>query len=201
MTPTTKDMSLTFCAAQFGALLARSEITGKDGAALGQESGMLAAMQMLVQARKNQCSVYIIGNGGSAGVASHAVIDFVNVAKLRAFTLHDPALLTCMANDYGYENAFARILALTAKQDDILIAISSSGNSKNIRNAAVQMADNGGAVITLSGFAAHNPLRTLGDINIWLDSSDYGFVEIGHQFLLHNMSDRFGIGHEAEAMP
>lgn len=162
---------------------------------------MSAAMRMLAQVRKNQNSVYVIGNGGSAGVASHAVIDFVNVAKLRAFTLHESALLTCMANDYGYENAFARILAQMANPGDMLIAISSSGNSKNIRNAAVQMAGNGGAVITLSGFAGNNPLRALGDINIWLDSCDYGFVEIGHQFILHNMSDRFGVGHEAEVMP
>lgn len=199
--PTSKNLSLDFCAEQFGALLGRSEFTGKNGALLEIEPGMSAAMQILSQVRKNQSSVYIIGNGGSAGVASHAVIDFVNVAKLRAFTLHDPALLTCMANDYGYENAFARIIAQTAKQGDVLIAISSSGNSKNIRNAAAQMADNRGAVITLSGFAANNPLRTLGDINIWLDSSDYGFVEIGHQFLLHNMSDRFGANHETRVMP
>lgn len=201
MTPTTRNLSLAFCVDQFGALLGRSEITEKDGTSLGVEPGMSATMQMLAQVRKNQSSVYVIGNGGSAGVASHAVIDLVNVAKLRAFTLHEPALLTCMANDYGYENAFARILAQTAKQGDVLIAISSSGNSMNIRNAAAQMSSNGGTVITLSGFAANNPLRTLGGINIWLDSSDYGFVEIGHQFLLHNMSDRFGAGHEGIAAP
>ena len=103
-----------------------------------------------------------------------------------------------MANDYGYENAFAQILAQTAKPGDVLVAISSSGNSKNICNAAVQMTNSGGTVITLSGFAGNNPLRSLGDINIWLDSGDYGFVEIGHQFILHNMSDRFGSGHDGE---
>ena len=187
MMSTTRNLSLDFCAAQFGALLARSEITGKKGFILGIEQGMAVAMQTLAQVRKNQSSVYIIGNGGSAGVASHAVIDFVNVAKLRAFTLHDP-----------YENAFAQILAQTAKPGDVLVAISSSGNSKNICNAAVQMTNSGGTVITLSGFAGNNPLRSLGDINIWLDSGDYGFVEIGHQFILHNMSDRFGSGHDGE---
>lgn len=205
MTTTTENMSLVFCAVEFGELLGHSEITGKNGAPLGvgvePEPGMSAAVQVLAQVRKDQGSVYIIGNGGSAGVASHAVIDFVNVAKLRAFTLHDPALLTCMANDYGYENAFARMLAQMAKPGDVLIAISSSGNSMNIRNAAVQMLDSGGTVITLSGFARDNALRTLGDINIWLDSNDYGFVEIGHQFILHNMSDRFGAIHDAGSMP
>lgn len=196
MTSTAKNLSLASCAAQFDSLLGRCEITGKAGAALGLEPGMSSAMQVLAQARKNLGSVYVVGNGGSAGVASHAVVDMVNVAKLRAFTLHESSLLTCMANDYGYENAFARILSQMAKPGDVLIAISSSGNSKNIRNAAVQMADNGGTVITLSGFANDNPLRSLGDINIWLDSRDYGLVEIGHQFILHNLSDRFGAGQE-----
>lgn len=201
MTSTAKNLSLAFCAAQFGLLLERCEITGKDAAALGLEPGMSAAMLALGGARKDHGNVYVIGNGGSAGVASHAVVDLVNVAKLRAFTLHESSLMTCMANDYGYENAFARILSQVAKPADVLVAISSSGNSRNIRNAAAQMADKGGTVITLSGFAADNPLRSLGHINIWLDSRDYGFVEIGHQFILHNLSDRFGASQEAVVTP
>ena len=156
------------------------------------EAGLTAAMQMLVKARNQRNGVYVIGNGGSAGVASHAVIDFVNVAKLRAFTLHEPSVMTCMANDYGYENAFARLLGQAAGPGDVLIAISSSGSSKNICNAAAQVTLGGGAVITLSGFARDNPLRALGDLNIWLDSRDYRLVEVGHQFILHNISDRFG---------
>ncbi|NOS76782.1 MAG: SIS domain-containing protein [Nitrospira sp.] len=192
MIPATKNLSLDFCVAEFGALLGRSEITGKNGAALGIEPGMAAAMQLLGQARRDKHSVYVIGNGGSASIASHTVNDFVNVAKLRAYTLHDSSLLTCMANDYGYENAFARILAEVASPKDVLVAVSSSGNSKNIRNAAVQAATGGMFVVTLSGFAPDNPLRSLGDINVWLDSRSYGQVEIGHQFILHNLADRFG---------
>jgi D-sedoheptulose 7-phosphate isomerase len=175
-------------------MLGRCEMTGKGGVALDVEQGMSLLTQRLAKVSESHNSIYVIGNGGSAGVASHAVIDLVNVAKLRAFTLHEPALLTCMANDFGYEQAFARILAQIAKPGDVLIAISSSGNSGNIRNAATQMTDSGGTVITLSGFSGDNPLRSLGEINIWLDSRDYGFVEIGHQFILHNMSDRFGAG-------
>jgi len=75
----------------------------------------------------------------------------------------------------------------------MLISISSSGKSKNIRNAAAKMRELGGTVITLSGFDQNNPLRQLGDVNVWLDSHDYGFVEIGHQFVLHNMADRLRI--------
>lgn len=190
--PATTTLSLKTCAEQFAALLDRCEATGKKNEALGLEPGMTAVMERLAQARQSKSSVYVIGNGGSAAVASHTVNDFLNVAKLRAFTLHDSSLLTCMANDYGYENAFARILAQVGKPHDVLIAISSSGNSKNIRNAAAQATASGMFVITLTGFAGDNPLRSLGDVNLWLDARNYGQVEIGHQFLLHNMADRFG---------
>jgi D-sedoheptulose 7-phosphate isomerase len=193
---TTQNLSLISYVAQLKVLLECAEITKGDGTLFELEPGMSAVMQVLTRASKDLASVYIIGNGGSAGVASHAVVDFVNVAKLRAFTLHEPSLMTCMANDYGYENAFARILAQMAKPGDVLIAISSSGNSKNIRNAVAQMKNAGGVVITFSGFAGDNPLRSLGDINIWLNSKNYGLVEIGHQLVLHNISDRFAIGYE-----
>lgn len=200
MKNTPEILSLPFRVNQFSSLFESIEFTGKGGALTGIEPGMARTMNMLSQARKNENSVYVIGNGGSAAVASHAVTDLSNVAKFRAFTLHDSSLLTCMVNDYGYENAFSRILGQVAKQGDILIAISSSGSSMNICNAASQMIDNGGKVITLTGFAEDNSLRALGDMNIWLDSNDYGFVEIGHQFILHNLSDRFGAGWTSQGL-
>jgi D-sedoheptulose 7-phosphate isomerase len=76
----------------------------------------------------------------------------------------------------------------------MLVAISSSGQSANIRNAAAEMRKLRGAVVTLSGLKRDNPLRSLGDVNFWLDSSDYGMVEIGHQFILHNVADRLRLG-------
>lgn len=190
-----QELMLSARAQRFSALLERCEITGKDGASFELEPGLMAAMRLLDQVRLSRGSVYVIGNGGSAAIASHVVNDLVNVAKLRAATLHDSSLLTCMANDYGYENAFSTVLAQMVKLGDCLIAISSSGKSMNIRNAAIQMMGNGGKVITLSGFARDNPLRLIGDLNIWLDSDDYGLVEVGHQFVLHNISDRFGAGY------
>lgn len=190
------DLSLTGRVQAFGKVLDRSVITLRSGPTETLESGLVTLVAALGRIRSAGNSVFIIGNGGSAAVASHAVNDFVNVAKLRATTIHDPSLLTCMANDYGYENAYARILAQMTRPGDVLIAISSSGKSVNIRNAVNEAARAGATVVTLSGFASDNPLRQMGDINIWLDSSDYGFVEIGHQFMLHNVSDRLGAGHD-----
>lgn len=192
MMPALVEMSLKSRVQKFAVLLESCEITDKGGSPLGVEPGIAAVLRMLSLVRINAASVYVIGNGGSAAVASHAVIDLINVAKLRAFTLHEPSVLTCIVNDYGYENAYSRILAHMARPGDALIAISSSGRSANICNAAMQVVNNGGSVITLSGFSHDNPLRSIGDVNIWLDDSDYGLVEVGHQFILHNMSDRIG---------
>lgn len=152
----------------------------------------IASLQVrLLQLKNNHQNLYIIGNGGSAGVAAHAVTDFFNVAKIRVTTLHESSLLTCMANDFGYENAVARMLAQLLNPGDMVMAISSSGNSMNMRKAATVANESGAYVVTLTGFSSDNPLRGLGHMNIWLDSDDYGFVEVGHQFILHNIADRF----------
>jgi D-sedoheptulose 7-phosphate isomerase len=184
------EMSVAARATAFSDLLARCVATDGKGAVEDLEAAISGVCARLNDVQTSGGRVYLVGNGGSAGVASHAATDFFNVAKLRAFTLHESSLLTCMANDFGYDNAFARMLSRMVEPGDLVVAISSSGKSMNIRNAAMQAAANGGQVITLSGFASDNPLRCAGMTNFWLDSSDYGMVEIGHQFILHNISDR-----------
>ena len=200
LTQDRRDVTFPARVHQFSSILLMSEVTDGVNASLGLEAGMVAALATLLEARSKNACVFVVGNGGSAAVASHAVIDLINVAKLRAFTLHEPAVLTCMVNDYGYENAYSTLLERLAKPGDVLIAISSSGRSMIIRNAAAHAASIGAKVITLSGFAPDNPLRTLGAINIWLDSSDYGMVEVGHQFVLHNLSDRFGATYASQSL-
>lgn len=184
------EMSLGARAAEFRRVIISTELTDRPGVSQDSEEALSVLIEWLVELRARGGHLYLVGNGGSAGIASHAVTDFVKSSRLRATTLHDPSLLTCMSNDYGYEVAFARILATLASGGDLLFAISSSGQSVNILNAAVEMRRLGGKVVTLSGFRRDNPLRSLGDLNIWLDSSDYGMVEIGHQFVLHNLAER-----------
>jgi D-sedoheptulose 7-phosphate isomerase len=195
-----RNMSLSDRATEFINVLNGCEVTTKDGATLTLEEGGTELCEHLNRLRQRGNSLFLVGNGGSAGVASHAATDFFNVARLRAMTLHESSLITCIANDFGYEHVFSRIVNQLVKPRDILIAISSSGNSFNIRNAAEEAANLGAIVITLTGFACDNPLRAVGDLNIWLDSTDYGFVEIGHQFILHNISDRFGAGLMSESV-
>jgi len=176
---------------QFKNTVESIEITNTENIEFSLEDDLTEIHKLLVDVQKKERNLYIIGNGGSAAIASHAVIDFMNVGKISAHTLHDPSTLTCMSNDYGYENAFSKILNITLKKEDLLIVISSSGKSKNMTNAVKAAKKNGTTVITLSGFDSKNTLRTLGDINIWINSRDYGMVEIAHQFILHNLADRF----------
>lgn len=176
--------------ALFSAVIESCRVTRRDGSSIGVEDGLAEAVAFLADVRARRAALYLAGNGGSAAIASHAATDFLNVGGLRAVTLHDSSLLTCMANDYGYAEAFRRVIATVAQAGDALIAVSSSGKSANILNAAAAMREGGGFVCTFSGFAADNPLRSQGDLNFWLESGDYGMVEIGHQFLLHNLSDR-----------
>lgn len=149
--------------------------------------------------------VMFIGNGGSAAIASHCATDWARTAGLRAMAFNDGAALTCFGNDFGFDQVFARQIALHAQPGDLLVAISSSGNSPDIRSGAVTARDRGCTVVTLSGFRPDNPLRTLGDLNLYVDSGEYGFVELGHQTLCHAVLDLgmgwhpAGAGHAAMA--
>ena len=115
--------------------------------------------------------------------------DWAKVLKYQSFSFTDPALITCFANDYGYENAMAEWLKIYFKQNDILVAISSSGNSANIIKAVDFVNSINGTVITLSGFQKTNKLITKGKINFYLNSTSYGIVECYHQTILHTILD------------
>ena len=175
---------------QFQQVVIDTKVTDKENNNFSLEDGIKKICGLLKDIRDAKKGLYIIGNGGSAAIASHAVIDFLNVGKISAHALHDAATLTCMANDYGYENVFSNIIKHTLKPKDVLIAISSSGQSENIIAAVKAAKNNDSIVITFSGFKQDNKLRTSGDINFWSNSDDYGIVEISHQFILHNIADR-----------
>ena len=125
--------------------------------------------------------IIVIGNGGSAAIASHASIDFTKAAKIRSINFNESSLITCLSNDYGYEHWAEKAIEFYADKNDLVILISSSGQSKNIINAALKTKGMNISLATLSGFSLDNELRTLGDINLWVDSSKYNIVETVHQ--------------------
>jgi len=130
-----------------------------------------------------------IGNGGSAGITSHLATDFSKNGGLRAMAFNDGATLTCIGNDFGYEHVFAKQIEWHARPGDLLIAISSSGRSANILKGAREARERGCGVVTMSGFGEDNPLRLAGDVNFYVRSSFYGFVEVAHLALLHAILD------------
>jgi D-sedoheptulose 7-phosphate isomerase len=133
--------------------------------------------------------IMIVGNGGSAGIASHTAIDLSKNANLRALAFNDSSALTCLGNDFGYEHVFAKQIEFHGKPNDLLIAISSSGGSANILNAVAAARARNIRAVTFSGFKADNPLRKSGDLNFYVPASEYGFVEMAHQALLHALLD------------
>lgn len=174
--------------AQFQTALTGMEVSDQEhpveyGAALDVARGWLKTAQ------KNRKKLMIIGNGGSAGVASHMAIDFWKNGGVTAMTFNDGALLTCISNDISYEEVFATPIRQFADEGDIVACISSSGNSLNIRNGVQAAKEAGCHVITLSGFETDNPLRSMGDLNFFVPSHSYGFVETLHQFVLHSILD------------
>jgi D-sedoheptulose 7-phosphate isomerase len=133
--------------------------------------------------------VIVIGNGGSSAIASHVSIDLTKAANIRAVNFNEASLLTCFSNDYGYELWADKAIEFYADKGDIVILISSSGQSKNIINAALKAKELDLNLVTLSGFKKSNPLRNLGDINLWVDSDHYNTVESTHQTWLLSIVD------------
>jgi D-sedoheptulose 7-phosphate isomerase len=128
--------------------------------------------------------IILVGNGGSAAMASHVAVDFTKAARVRAINFNEADLITCFANDYGYDQWVAEALKAYADPGDLIILISSSGKSPNIVNGALKAKQMGLQVVTLSGFGSDNPLRKLGDVELWADSSEYNVVEMSHHIWL-----------------
>lgn len=148
---------------------------------------------LLKQTESNQGKVYIIGNGGSAATASHMVNDLGvglsrrGIANFFIESLSDnSAVCTAIANDTGYENIFYQQLKNKLKKDDILIAISCSGNSQNILKAVNYARTNDLKVIGITGFDG-GELKQLADISFHVNTKkdQYGLVEDIHMILNH----------------
>lgn len=133
--------------------------------------------------------IFFIGNGGSAAIASHMTADFMKNGGMKTYSLYDNAVTTCMGNDYGYEYVFSKPLSFLMDEGDLLVAISSSGNSSNVINAIDVAVERKGRIITLSGFDADNRIHARGDINVHVPVSEYGIVESIHNFILQHVVD------------
>lgn len=172
----------------FGVLKA-TEATDAAGKAIAVDDAITRVHEAMRKITGTPNKVMFVGNGGSAGIAGHLAIDFAKNGGVRSVTFNDASSLTCLGNDLGYDQVFAKQVEMQGLPGDILIAISSSGESKNILAAAEKAKAMGCACISLSGFAPGNRLRTLGAVNFYVASGVYGFVETAHQAILHAILD------------
>jgi D-sedoheptulose 7-phosphate isomerase len=170
-------------------LLIEMEIRDAANALLPMDGGATAAIDLLRKAKTANRTAFIVGNGGSAAIASHMQNDLCKAVGIRALVFTEQPLLTALTNDDGYEGAYETMVKLWAGPGDLLVAISSSGRSKNILRAATAARAAGCRIITLSGFAGNNPLRVLGDVNFYVPSESYGHVELIHAALTQFLTD------------
>ena len=167
----------------------------KDFAALVEPNDQIVdkiinTRDIILKAKKNSAKIIICGNGGSAAIASHASVDLTKNANIRSVNFNESDLITCFANDYGYERWVEKAVDYYADSKDILILISSSGKSLNMINAAKAARNKKvSKIITFTGHNKDNPLSKLGDINFWINSKAYNFVENTHQVWLLTIVD------------
>lgn len=153
-------------------------------------SKIINVRNIMLDVKKNKNKIMIFGNGGSAAIASHVSVDLTKNANIRCTNYNEADLITCFANDYGYERWIEKAIDFYSDESDVLILISSSGKSKNMINACKSARKKKILkIITFTGHEKDNPLSKLGDINFWIDSKAYNFVENTHQIWLLTICD------------
>ena len=156
----------------------------------------LASVFEACHARGNK--IIVVGNGGSAAMASHVSVDLTKNAGVRAINFNEADLITCLSNDRGYENWVVEALSLYADEGDVVVLISSSGNSPNIVNAAWWCAniENKVHLVTVTGGVKGpgNKTRAAGKhralVDLWVDSKGYNIIEMVHHFWLPAVVDK-----------
>tara|TARA_B100001964_G_scaffold69699_1_gene79028 strand:+ start:865 stop:1434 length:570 start_codon:yes stop_codon:yes gene_type:complete len=151
---------------------------------------IIEVKDLLVQTKNNGKKIMIFGNGGSAAIASHFSVDLTKNANIRCVNFNESDLITCFSNDYGYEKWVEKTVDFYADAGDVLILISSSGKSPNIINACkAARGKKISTIITFTGHEKNNPVSELGDINFWINSKAYNFIENIHQVWLLSIVD------------
>ena len=160
-------------------------LAGIDRAALGR------AAEMLSRAMERDAQIYVCGNGGSAAISNHLVCDHSKGVqtdtglKPRVISLAaNVELMTAIANDISYAEVFVYQLRTLARPGDVLVSISSSGDSDNIVRAVEWAKANGIATLAMTGFKGGRS-AALADVSLHVEAGNYGIIEDAHQALMH----------------
>ena len=153
------------------------------------EEGIGLLFDVFSEAKEKGGTLYFVGNGGSAAIASHMTSDFKKNGCMKTGALLDASVITCFGNDFGYDHIYSKQLEQIGEEGDVLVGISSSGNSPDIVNAVLQAKKIGMKVITFSGFKSDNKIKSMGDINVYTAIEQYGIVESVHITILQQVVD------------
>ncbi len=176
-------------AGDLSSALAHTMCSGPAGDDVFIEEAFEQWLSLALNVLKTRRTVYLIGNGASASMASHFAADLAKNAGLKTHTFSDLSLITAVANDISYEAVFREPLRRCAEEGDLLVAISSSGMSPNIIAGVKEALVHGMHVVTLSAKASDNTLRRLGRLNFFVPVMTYGLAETAHAAILHHWMD------------
>lgn len=173
----------------FQNLLGRTSIRNEGGEEMDMDQGFGEWVACARAVRDRSGTIFMIGNGASASMASHFSADLAKNAGMHTEVFSDLSLVTAISNDLGYEHVFAEPLRQRGKKSDMLVAISSSGKSKNILSAVDVGRSLGLVIVTLSAMNPENPLRKTGFFNVYVPVNTYGLAESCHAAILHYWMD------------
>ncbi len=172
--------------------LACTKVTDGNGQDMSFNEGLeLWAVQARRVQQETEGLLFFCGNGASATMAEHMSHDWFQNAVVNTQTCAETSHITAISNDLTYEDVFAYRINRILSDRDILVTISSSGNSPNVVKAIEAARGRGSFIITLSGKGTDNKSRKMGDLNFYVPLQTYGLVESAHAVLLHGALDYF----------
>lgn len=152
---------------------------------------MTLALQAIERTVRQRKTVYVAGNGGSAAIANHLCCDWSKGTYLKGHhpikshsLAANPSVLTALANDFSFEESFSWQIQYYVEPEDLVLLISSSGNSPNILQACKVAREKGAKTIGMTGFDG-GLLKKEADVSLHVACSNYGMVEDCHQSLMH----------------
>lgn len=170
-------------------LLARTETHSSGGELMDVEQAFALWADWTLSTRKANGTAYFVGNGASASMACHFSADLAKNARVRTQVFTDPSLMTAVANDVCYEAVFAEPLSWFGRKGDLLITVSSSGNSPNLVKALEIARDKEIRSVALSAMRVDNESRRLADLSLYVPAQTYGLAETCHAAILHHWMD------------
>lgn len=171
--------------------LDRMIVTDHDGQELSAEGSFDMWADKAYELQQKNGLIFFCGNGASATMAEHMSHDWFQNATINTTTCAETAHITAISNDVSYEEVFSYRVRRILSEKDMLVGISSSGNSPNIVNAIQAAKSNGAYTVSISGKSPDNKVRTLGNLNFYVPLETYGEVESAHAVLLHAILDYF----------